>query len=261
MTSPALYHRLRLIATGAISGSAEAKHATPLRREGDWWIVSLPHHDHTTDLIKIGGSFLLKSEDTTRDILDVLVGVLSASRPFCLTGEFVLEIKSPGRVRWTAESRDGEARGGPEPLDQALIKMSRLGIEEEPSENLLTIIPDLEKELPDWKVGFFRSCCLDLLQQRGDLLLTISLCLTPGRTVMLRTLSFHQTKLGSSGGACAATYRDHILPFVREAATRVDELLNFQFPPDAEAVMTWWGLMQVSISPHGHLPWLFLPQI
>jgi hypothetical protein len=38
-------------------------------------------------------------------------------------------------------------------------------------------------------------------------------------------------------------------------------LLDFRFPPDAEAVMMRWGKKPVSISPHGHLPWLFLPQI
>jgi hypothetical protein len=156
---------------------------------------------------------------------------------------------------------EGEARGGPEPLDQALIKMSRLGGEEEPFENMLAIIPSLEKELPDWRVGFSRSCCLELRKQQEDLLLFISLHLRPGHTVSIETSTLQVSKLDSRGGACAATYRGHILPFVREAAARFEELLEFQFPPDAKAVVAWWGMMEVSISPHGHWPWLFLPPI
>jgi hypothetical protein len=62
-------------------------------------------------------------------------------------------------------------------------------------------------------------------------------------------------------GACAATYRGHILPFVLEAAERIDELLDFRFPPDAVAVVMRWRKMQVSASPHGHPAWKFLPQI
>jgi len=100
-----------------------------------------------------------------------------------------------------------------------------------------------------------------MAQQRGDLLVEIGLFFTPRHTVSLRAKSLRPNG-DSELGACAATYRGHILPFVREAAERVDELLDFRFPPDAEAVvMRWEEFMQVSISPHGRLPWQFLPPI
>jgi hypothetical protein len=260
MVDQALYERLHQTAFEAVSG----KSATPLLRAGDWWVASLPHHDSKADLVKIGGPFFLEKEDVAQDVLNILVGVLAASRPFCLAGEFDLEIEGPDRVRWVAGERgddeEKKTRGGPEPLDRALVKMSYLGIEEEPFENMLAIVPSLEKALPDWRARFLRSCCLTLAQQRGDLHVEVSLFLTPRHTVSLCTKSL-QPNGDSKAGACAATYRGHILQFVREAAERVDELLDFRFPPDTEAVVMRWGKKPVSISPHGHLPWLFLPQI
>jgi hypothetical protein len=261
MTNPALRERLLQVAVESVSGES----ATPLLRVGDWWVAHLPHHDSRADLVRIGGPFFLgkEKEEAIRDVLDILVGVLAASRPFCSIGEFDLEIEGPDRVRWAfGEEGDREkdkVRGGPEPLDQALVHMSYLGIDEEPFENMLAIAPSLEA-LPGWGVKFLRSCCLTLAQQRGDLTIEIGVFLTPKHTVSLCTKSVEPNSKPKLG-ACAATYLGHILPFVREATERVDELLEFQFPPDTEAVVMRWGRKPVSISPHGHQPWQFLPSI
>jgi hypothetical protein len=260
MVAQALYELLRQTAFEAVSG----KFAPSLLRAGGWWVASLPHHDSEADLVKIGGPFFLGKEDVVQDVLNILVGVLAASRPFCLAGEFELEIEGPDRVRWAAKERgddeEKKTREGPEPLDRALVRMSYLGIDEEPFENMLAIVPSLGKALPDWRVKFLRSCCLTLAQQRGDLHVEVSLFLTPRHTVSLRAKSLRPDG-DSKLGACAATYRGHILQFALEAAERIDELLDFQFPPDAEAVVVRWGKKPVSISPHGHLPWQFLPPI
>jgi hypothetical protein len=254
-----LYERLRRNIVEAVSG----KPATQLLRAGDQWVASLPHHDAKADLVKIGGPFFLGKGDVTRDVLDILIGVLAASRPFCTAAEFELQVETPERVRWVAKERgyEEEIQGGPDPLDQALIRMSRLDSDEEPFDNMLAVVSSLEKALPDWRVKLLRSCCLTLAQQRGDLLVEIGLFLTPRHTVSLCAKSLRPNG-DSKLGACAATYRGHILQFVLEAAERVDELLEFRFPPDAEAVvMRWEKFMQVSISPHGRLPWQFLPPI
>ena len=259
MVAQALYERLHQTVVEAVGG----KPAIQFLHAGDQWVASLPHHDAKADLVKIGGPFFLGKGDVARDVLDILIGVLAASRPFCTAAEFELQVETPERVRWVAKERgyDEEIEGGPDPLDQALIRMSRLDSDEEPFDNMLAVVSSLEKELPDWRVRLLRSCCLTLAQQRGDLLVEIGLFFTPMHTVSICTKSLRPNG-DSKLGACAATYRGHILPFVREAAERVDELLDFRFPPGAEAVvMRWEEFMQVSISPHGHLPWRFLPPI
>jgi hypothetical protein len=258
MVNQALYERLHQIVVEAVGG----KSAIPLLRAGDWWVASLPHHDSKADLVKIGGPFFLEKEDVAQDVLNILVGVLAAHRPFCTAAEFELRIEIPELVWWVAKERgyEEEIEGGPDPLDQALIWMSRLGSDEEPLDNMLAVVSSLETALPDWGVKLLRSCCLTLAKQRGDLLIEIGLFFTPRHTVSLCTKSL-QPSGDSKLGACAATYRGHILQFVLEAAERVDELLGFQFPPDTEAVVMRWGKKPVSISPHGHLPWRFLPQI
>jgi len=259
MVNSVLYERLRRVVVESVGGES----ATPLLRvEEDWWVASLPHHDSKADLVKIGGPFLLEKEDAVRDILDILVGVLAAHRPFCIAAEFELRIEIPELVWWVAKEMgyDEEIEGGPDPLDQALIRMSRLDSDEELFDNMLGVVSPLETALPGWSVKLLRSCCLTLAQQRGDLLIEIGLFFTPKHTVSLCAKSLKPDG-GSKVGACAATYRGHILPFVREAAKRVDELLDFQFPHDAKAVVMQWGEKLVSISPHGHLPWRFLPQI
>jgi hypothetical protein len=258
MVDQALYERLQQIVVEAVGG----KSATPLLRAGDWWVASLPHHDSKADLVKIGGPFFLEKEDVAQDVLNILVGVLAASRPFCTAAEFELRAETPELVWWVAEERgyEEEIEGGPDPLDQALIRMSRLDSDEEPFDNMLAVVSSLEKALPDWRVRLLRSCCLTLAQQRGDLLVEIGLFFTPRHTVSLCTKSLRSNG-DSKLGACAATYRGHILQFVLEAAERADELLDFRFPPDAEAVVMRWKKNLVSISPHGHLPWRFLPPI
>jgi len=258
MVAQELYERLRQNVVEAVS----VESATQLLRAGDQWVASLPHHDDKADLVKIGGPFFLGKGDVARDVLDILIGVLAASRPFCTAAEFELQVETPERVRWVARERgyDEEIQGGPDPLDQALIRMSRLDSDEEPFDNMLAVVSSLEKELPDWRVRLLRSCCLTLAQQRGDLLVEIGLFFTPMHTVSICTKSLRPSG-DSKLGACAATYRGHVLQFALEAAERIDELLDFWFPPDAEAVVVRWGKKPVSISPHGHLPWQFLPPI
>jgi hypothetical protein len=213
-------------------------------------------------LVKIGGPFFLERGDVAQDVLNILVGVLAAHRPFCTAAEFELRVETPDRVWWVAKERGygEEIRGGADPLDQALIRMSRLNSDEELFDNMLAVVSSLETALPDWGVKLLRSCCLTLAKQPEDPLIEIGLFFMPRHTVSLCTKSL-QPNGDSKLGACLATHRGHILPVVREATERVDELLEFQFPPDAEAVVMRWGKKLVSVSPHGHLPWQFLPQI
>jgi len=148
MVDQALYERLHQIVVEAVGG----KSAIPLLRAGDRWVASLPHHDSKADLVKIGGPFFLEKEDVAQDVLNILVGVLAASRPFCTAAEFELRAEIPELVWWVAKERgyDEEIEGGPDPLDQALIKMSRLDSDEEPFDNTLAVVSSLEEGLPDW---------------------------------------------------------------------------------------------------------------
>jgi hypothetical protein len=266
MVDQALHERLRQIVVEAVGG----KSATPLLRAGDWWVASLPHHNSKADLVKIGGPFFLEKEDVAQDVLNILIGVLAARRPFCTAAEFELRVETPELVWWVAKERghEEEIQGGPDPLDQALIRMSRLDSDEELFDNMLAVVSSLETALPDWRVKLLRSCCvtlsqqrcMTLAQQRVDLLVEIGLFFAPGHTVSLCTKGLWPNG-DSKLGACAATCWGHILQFVLEATKRIDELLDFQFPPNAEAVVMQWEKMRVSVSPHGHPAWKFLPQI
>jgi hypothetical protein len=247
----ALFARLFQEAAEAVGKDLEV----PLLHEGEHLIVALPHSNGSADLVEIGGPFFRgKGEkEAALDALTVLVDLLAADRPFCSAGKFALIIESPDRVLWAVEAGGKKVEGGPEPLDQALSRMSGMDKEEAPG-NLLPCIPSLAKELSDWEVERLRSCCLSLVRGHYDHRLKIDLSLARGGTILARTCSF-KPGLWANLGPNVAAYRGHVADFVRELAKRIGELLKTDLP---EALVTRWGDMKVAITPSHVLPTKYL---
>ncbi|MFZ8844883.1 hypothetical protein [Thermoflexus sp.] len=214
--------------------------------EGKPLIAALPHSDGKADLVEIGGPFFYGKEDAIVNALIVLVGLLAADRPLCSPRRFVLNVESPDRVRWAVEAGGREFEGGPEPLDQALSRMSCAGEEEVPG-NLLPHIPAAAKALPSWEVEHLRSCCLSLARGRYDHLLKITFSLAKEGTILARTCSVKPGSWAKLGPNVVA-YRGHAAALVRELAKRIGELIETDLP---EALVTRWGEMKVAITlPH-----------
>ncbi len=228
-------------------------------RQGELVPFYLPHSSGPDDKVEIGGAFFSASKNPIRDVEDILVDLVAIARPFCQGWIFELNIQGLEHVEWRARdwSDKNEIRGGPEPLDQALAKMSRLGHEEEQPESLLPLVGILEEKLPaDWEVSFFRSCCLSLRKKREDrLYYAIDLSLAPERAVLAST-SIHSGERVIAEGKSVATYREHILPFILGIAARIKELAV----PLSEAVATQWGQVPVVIAPPDLSPDKFLSE-
>jgi hypothetical protein len=231
-------------------------------RQGELVPFYLSHSSGPDDKVEIGGAFFSASKNPIRDVEDILVDLEAIARPFCQGWIFELGIQSLERVEWRARdwSDKSEIRGGPEPLDQALAKMSRLGHEEEQPESLLPLVGILEEKLPDWEVSLLRSCCLSLRKKREDRLsYAIDLSLAPGRAVLASTsirTSIHSGDKVIAEGKSVATYREHILPFILEVAKRINELAV----PLSEPVAAQWGEVPVVIAPPDLSPDKFLPE-
>jgi hypothetical protein len=247
LRAPALSARLLQQAAEAVGRHFKVL----LLHKGEPLIVALPHSDGRADLVEIGGQFFLgkKEEDAVLNALIVLVGLLDADRPSCSAKKFALNIESPERVFWAVEAGGKEIQGGPDPLNQALSRMSCAGEEEAPG-NLLPNIPSLAKELPEWEVERLRSCCLSLERGRYDYRLKITVSLAKEWKILARTCSFKPGSWAKTGPN-VATYRGHAAAFVRELAKRVGELLETD-PP--EALVTRWGDMKVAITPFHVMP-------
>jgi hypothetical protein len=242
LRNQAPFARLFQEAAEAVAKNFEA---SPLQ-EGKPLIAALPHSDGKADLVEIGGSFFYGKEDAVVNALIVLVGLLAADRPLCSPKKFVLNIESPDRVRWAVEVGGKEIEGGPEPLNQALIRMSCAGEEEVPG-NLLPHIPVVAKELQSWEVERLRSCCLGLARGRYDHLLKITVSLAKEGTILARTCSFKPGSWAKIGPNVVA-YRGRATAFVLELAKRIGELIETDLP---EALVTQWGEMKVAITlPH-----------
>jgi len=239
---PALSARLLQQAAEAVSKDFE----TTLLHQGEPLIAALPHWNGSADLVEIRGAFFHGKEDAILDALTVLAGLLAADRPFCFAGRFTLNIEGPDRVLWAVEAGGRKIEGGPEPLGQALSRMSCAGEEEAPG-SLLPHIPGLAKELPSWEVEHLRSCCLSMVRGRYDHRLEITVSLAKGGKILARTWSF-KPGLWANPGPNAAAYRGHAAAFVKGLAEKIDDLLKTDLP---EALVTWWGDMKVAITrPH-----------
>jgi hypothetical protein len=248
LRNQALFARLFQEAAEAVGKNFEA---SPLH-ERKPLIAALPHSDGRADLVEMGGSFFYGKEDAVVNALIVLVGLLAAGRPSCSVRKFVLNIESPDQVLWAVEAGGKKIEGGPEPLDQALSRMSCAGEEEAPG-NLLPHIPSLAKELPEWEVEHLRSCCLSLARGRYDYHLKITVSLAKEWKILARTCGF---KPGwAKTGPNVAAYRGHAAAFVRELAKRVGELLETDLP---EALVTRWGDVRVAITPFHVSPTKYL---
>jgi hypothetical protein len=245
-----LYARLLHEAAESLDKHAEMS----LHRKDGLLITDLRHADESHERILIYGSFFHGKQDAVLEAMVILTGLLATNRPFCWAGEFTLGIESPDQVDWIVDLSGKVIQGGPEPLDQALSKMSCLG-EGMASENLLSYFPDLKENLPDWEVEYIRSCCLSLVRRQDDHHLAIDLSLRGNGTILAETCRFKHGIVWGSLGPCAATYRAHIVDFVRELAGRIDELMETKLPGP---VVTWWGPMKVAITPPGFLPMEYL---
>jgi hypothetical protein len=230
-------------------------------RQGERVPFYLPHSSGPDDKVEIGGTFFSAAENPIREVEGILAALMATARPFCEGWIFELDVQSSERVEWRARDwSDKEIRGGPEPLDQALAKMSRLGREEERPESLLPLVGILEEKLPDWEVTLLRSCCLSLRKEREDrLFYAIDLSLAPEDTVLASTSI--RTSIQSGGkiiaeGKSVATYREHILPFILEVAKRINELAV----PLSEPVAAEWGQVPVVIAPPDLSPDKFLSE-
>jgi hypothetical protein len=274
MIDPEMSKRLRAQAfVTALKGFYLRDLETRLR-QGERVPFYLPHSSGPDDRVEIGGTFFSAAKNPIREVEDILAALMAAARPFCEGWIFELDIQSPERVGWRARdwSDKGEIRGGPEPLDQALAKMSRLGREEGHEESheegrkekrpksMLHLVGILEEKLPDWEVSLLRSCCLSLRKIREDrLFYAIDLSLAPEDAVLASTSI--RTSIYSGGkiiaeGKSVATYREHILPFILEVAKRINELAV----PLSEPVAAWWGQVPVVIAPPDLPPDKFLPE-
>jgi hypothetical protein len=262
MIDPEMSERLRTqVFVTALKGFYLRDLETRLR-QGERVPFYLPHSSGLDDKAEIGGAFFSAAENPIREVESVLAALMATARPFCEGWIFELDIQSPERVEWRARdwSDKREIRGGPEPLDQALDKMSRLGREEERPESLLSLVGILEEELPDWEVSLLRSCCLSLRKKREDrLFYAIDLSLVPEDAVLASTSI--RTSIRSGGkiiaeGKSVATHREHILPFILEVAKRINELAV----PLSEPVAAWWGQVPVVIAPPDLSPDKFLSE-
>jgi hypothetical protein len=231
-------------------------------RQGKRVSFYLPHSSGPDDKVEIGGAFFSASQNPVREVEKILVDLMATARPFCEGWIFGLDIRSLERVEWRARdwSDEYKIQGGPEPLDQALAKMSRLGREEERPESMLSLVGILEEELPDWEVTLLRSCCLSLRKMREDrLFYAIDLSLAPEGAVLASTsirTSIHSGGKIIAEGKSVATYREHILPFISEVAKRIAELAV----PLSKPVAAQWGQVPVVIAPPDLSPDKFLSE-
>jgi hypothetical protein len=232
-------------------------------RRGERVSFYLPHSDDPSDRVEIGGAFFSAVENPVQNVRDILVDLMKTTRPFCQGWIFELDIQDLEHVEWRVRDwlhEDKIRGGGPEPLDQALIRMSRPGHEEGQLENMLSLVGTSEEQLPDWEVTFLRSCCLSLRKEREDrLFYAINLSLAPEDAVVASTSI--RTSIGNGDkvivdGKRVATYREHIQSFVLEVAKRIDSLT----PHLTEAVSTEWGQMPVVITPPDLWPDKFLSE-
>jgi hypothetical protein len=242
-------------------------------RQGERVTFYLPHSSGPDDKVEIGGGFFSASENPIQDVENILADLMAIARPFCQGWIFELNIQSSGQVEWHASdwSNKVKIQGGPEPLDQALARMSSLGHKGEQLESMLDFIGDLEKKLLDlekkqldleekltgWEVSLLRSCCLRLRKERKDrLFYAIDLSLATGRAVLASTSIRTSDDVLIAEGKSVATYREHILPFTLEIAKRIEELAV----PLSMAVATQWGQVPVVIAPPDLSPDKFLPE-
>jgi len=249
LRDPELYARLLHEAAESLGRHAEVS----LHREDGLLITDLRHADESCERVQIYGQFFRGRQDAVLEALVILTGLLATSRPYCLAGEFVLRIESPDQVHWIFNLGGEDIRGGPEPLDQVLGKMSCLG-GGMASENLLSYFRDIKENLPDWEAEYIRSCCLSLVRRQDDHHLGIDLSLERDGTILAQITRFYPGAW-VSWGPRVATYRAHIVGFVRELAGRINELMETK-PPSP--VVTWWGSMKVAITPPGFLPMKYL---
>jgi hypothetical protein len=245
-----LYARLLHEAAESLGKHAEVS----LHREDGLLITDLRHAEESYERVQIYGPFFHGKQDAVLEALVILIGLLATSRPFCWAGEVILRIESLDQVCWIVNLSGEDIRGGPEPLDQALSKMSCLG-RGMASENLLSYFPDLKENLPDWEVEHIRSCCLSLVRRQDDHYLAIDLSLRGNGKILAETFRFKPGIARVSWGPCVATYRAHIVDFVRELAGRINKLMKTKLPGP---VVTWWGPMEVAITPPGFLPTEYL---
>jgi len=232
MIDPEMSGRLGVqVFSAALKGFHPRDLATRLR-QGERVPFYLPHSSGPDDKVEIGGAFFAEAESPIREVESILAALMATARPFCEGWVFELDVRSPERVAWRARdwSDKREIRGGPEPLDQALAKMSRLGREEGHEEgrkekrpkSMLPLVGILEERLPDWEVSFLRSCCLSLRKRREDIVCAIDLSLVPEDAVLasasVRASTNSVGKIVKRGG------REDILSFILEVAEEINEL-------------------------------------
>jgi hypothetical protein len=258
MIDPEMSERLRTQVFSTVLEGFYLRDLATRLRQGELVPFYLPHSSGPDDKVEIGGAFFSASKDPIRDVENILADLMAIARPFCQGWLFELNIQSLEHVEWRARDwlDKTEIRGGPEPLDQALAKMSRLGHKEEQLESMLPFVEILGETLPDWEVSLLRSCCLSLRKSREDrLFYAIDLSLAPGRAVLASTSIRSGDKIIAEGKS-VATYREHILPFILEVAKRINELAV----PLSEAVATQWGQVPVVIAPPDLSPDEFLSE-
>jgi hypothetical protein len=211
------------------------RHLETRLRQGERVPFYLPHSSGHDDKVEIGGAFFSEAKNPIREVESILAALMATARPFCEGWIFELDIQSPERVGWRARdwSDKRKIQGGPEPLDQALAKMSLLGREKERPESMLPLVGALEEKLPDWEVGFIRSCCLSLRKTRGDIFCAIDLSLAPEDAV-LASISI-RAPIHSVSKIVKRDKREQVLSFILEVAEEINELAEF-----LSKLMTAW---------------------
>jgi hypothetical protein len=261
MTNPGMRERLRDQVT-ALNGFRSQEQLQDLEkrlRQGEPVSFYLPHSSGPDDKVEIGGGFFSASENPIQDVENILVDLMAIARPFCQGWIFKLDIQSPKHVEWRVSDWLDKVKiqGGPEPLDQALARMSSLGHKGEQLESMLDFTGVLEEKLSDWEVSLLRSCCLRLRKRRKDrLFYVIDLSLATGHAVLASTSIRTSDGVLIADGKSVATYREHILPFTLEIAKKIKELAV----PLSMAVATQWGQVPVVIAPPDLSPDKFLSE-
>jgi hypothetical protein len=226
MIDPEMSERLRTqVFATALKGFYLRDLETRLR-QGERVPFYLPHSSGSDDRVEIGGAFFSAAKNPIREVESILADLMATARPFCEGWIFELDIQSPERVVWRARDRSdkGEIQGGPEPLDQALAKMSRLGREKERLESMLPLVEILEEKLPDWEVGLIRSCCLGLRKAWEDIFCAIDLSLALDAVLASTSI---RASIHSVGKIVKRGKREHILSFILEFAKEINELAGF----------------------------------
>jgi hypothetical protein len=259
MIDPKMSERLRTQVFSTVLKGFYLRDLATRLRQGELVTFYLPHSSGPDDRVEIGGAFFSASEDPIRDVGNILADLMAIARPFCQGWIFELNIQSPEHVKWRMSdwSDKVEIQGGPEPLDQALARMFRLGREEEQLKSMLDFIGALEEELPDWEVSLLRSCCMSLRKKlEGHLFYAIDLSMAAKLTVLAFTSIRKSDDVLVEKGKSMATYLEHILPFALEIARRISELAA----PLSKVVTTQWGQVPVVIAPPDCSPDRFLPE-